>query len=38
MITLNHTYRIYPTQDQQVQMLEWLEICRRLYNRCLRDL
>ncbi|MBV8884309.1 MAG: transposase [Chroococcidiopsidaceae cyanobacterium CP_BM_RX_35] len=38
MLTLNHTYRIYPTLDQQAQMLEWLETCRRLYNRCLRDL
>ncbi|MBV9389213.1 MAG: helix-turn-helix domain-containing protein [Chroococcidiopsidaceae cyanobacterium CP_BM_ER_R8_30] len=38
MLTLNHTYRIYPTQDQQDQMLEWLDTCRRLYNRCLRDL
>lgn len=38
MLTLNYSYRIYPTQDQQAQMLEWLETCRRLYNRCLRDL
>ena len=38
MITLNYTYRIYPTADQQGQILEWLETCRRLYNRCLRDL
>lgn len=38
MLTLNYTYRIYPTKDQEVQMLSWLETCRRLYNRCLRDL
>jgi putative transposase len=38
MLTMNYTYRIYPTADQQVLMLEWLETCRRLYNRCLRDL
>ena len=38
MLTVNYTYRIYPTADQQVLMLEWLETCRRLYNHCLRDL
>ncbi len=38
MLTLNHTYRIYPTAEQQALMLEWLETCRRLYNRCLGDL
>lgn len=38
MLTVNYTYRIYPTADQQALMLEWLETCRRLYNRCLRDL
>jgi putative transposase len=35
---MNYTYRINPTTDQQVVMLEWLETCRRLYNRCLHDL
>ncbi len=35
---MNYTYRIYPTAEQQVMMLEWLETCRYLYNRCLRDL
>jgi putative transposase len=35
---MNYTYRIYPTTAQQALMLEWLETCRRLYNRCLRDL
>ena len=38
MLTMNMTYRIYPSASQQQQMLEWLETCRRLYNRCLRDL
>ena len=38
MLTMNYSYRIYPTTDQQAVMLEWLETCRRLYNRCLRDL
>ncbi len=38
MLTINHTYRIYPTTDQKALMLDWLETCRRLYNHCLRDL
>ena len=38
MLTINYTYRLYPTADQQALMLEWLETCRRLYNHCLRDL
>ncbi len=38
MLTMNYSYRIYPTADQQALMLEWLEVCRRLYNHCLRDL
>ena len=37
-ITMNYTFRIYPTKDQEQAMLSWLETCRRLYNRCLRDL
>ncbi|NEO64895.1 MAG: transposase [Moorea sp. SIO4G2] len=35
---MNYTYRIYPDVAQQQLMLSWLETCRRLYNRCLRDL
>ncbi|NEO35418.1 MAG: transposase [Moorea sp. SIOASIH] len=35
---MNYTYRIYPSAAQQELMLRWLETCRRLYNRCLRDL
>ncbi|WP_063822254.1 RNA-guided endonuclease TnpB family protein [Pleurocapsa sp. PCC 7319] len=38
MLTMNYTYRIEPTVKQQAMMLGWLETCRRLYNRCLRDL
>ena len=38
MLTMNYTYRINPTNQQQVLMLDWMETCRRLYNRCLRDL
>ena len=37
-LTMNYTYRIYPEAAQQELMLSWLETCRRLYNRCLRDL
>lgn len=38
MLTMNYTYRINPTTEQQKLMLCWMETCRRLYNRCLRDL
>lgn len=38
MLTMNYTYQIKPTAHQQALMLEWLETCRYLYNRCLRDL
>ena len=35
---MNYSYRIYPTEEQKAVMLNWLETCRRLYNRCLRDI
>ena len=35
---MNYAYRIYPIAEQQELMLDWLETCRHLYNRCLRDL
>ncbi len=35
---MNYTYRLYPTAEQQLLMRSWLETCRHLYNRCLRDL
>ena len=38
MLTMNYNYRINPTSQQQKLMLGWMETCRRLYNRCLRDL
>ena len=38
MLTINYSYRINPTPKQQELMLGWMETCRRLYNRCLRDL
>ena len=37
-LTMNYTYRIYPRVAQQELILRWLETCRQLYNRCLRDL
>lgn len=37
-ITMNYTYAIYPSQEQEAMMLTWLETCRLLYNRCLRNL
>ena len=35
---MNMTYRIYPDANQEAMILNWLETCRRLYNRCWRDL
>ncbi|XFA74375.1 zinc ribbon domain-containing protein [Thermosynechococcaceae cyanobacterium Okahandja] len=30
MLTMNYTYRIYPDASQQIELLEWLETCRRV--------
>ncbi|NEO96246.1 MAG: transposase [Moorea sp. SIO3G5] len=38
MLMMNYRYRIYPSADQQAQMLEWLEVCRGVYNYALREL
>ena len=38
MLTMNFTYRIYPDASQQQQMQSWLETCRFVYNRALREL
>ncbi|WP_324616699.1 MULTISPECIES: helix-turn-helix domain-containing protein [Moorena] len=38
MLMMNYTYRIYPSQDQQQIIKEWLETCRRVYNYSLREL
>lgn len=35
---MNYTYRIYPDAAQQVELLEWLETCRGVYNYALREL
>ena len=37
MLNLTYSYRIYPGLDQQVQMLDWLEQCRRVYNYALAE-
>jgi putative transposase len=29
-------YRIYPNFEQEQQMLNWLEACRRVYNHAVR--
>ena len=38
MLTMNYTYRIYPSAEQQAELWEWLEICRGVYNYALREL
>lgn len=35
---MNYTYRIYPDATQEVNLLEWLETCRGVYNYALREL
>ncbi len=37
MLTLTYRYRIYPSAEQELQMLEWLEACRRTYNYAVRE-
>jgi putative transposase len=37
MLTLTYRYRIYPNAQQELQMLEWLETCRRVYNYAVRE-
>ena len=32
MLNLNYCYRIYPDVAQEKELLEWLEICRGVYN------
>ncbi|NET17372.1 MAG: transposase [Okeania sp. SIO1H6] len=35
---MNYTYRIYPDAAQQIDLLEWFETCRGVYNYALREL
>ena len=37
MLNLTYSYRIDPELDQEAQMLDWLEQCRRVYNYALRE-
>ena len=37
-LVLNYTYRIYPSQQQEDLLLDWLETCRVSYNYALREL
>ncbi|HEY9752164.1 MAG TPA: helix-turn-helix domain-containing protein, partial [Coleofasciculaceae cyanobacterium] len=37
MLNLAYSYRIYPGLDQEAQMLDWLEQCRRVYNYALAE-
>ncbi|NJK30717.1 MAG: transposase [Acaryochloris sp. RU_4_1] len=37
MLTLTYRYRIYPDLQQELQMFEWLESCRKVYNYALRE-
>ncbi|MBW4622282.1 MAG: transposase [Cyanosarcina radialis HA8281-LM2] len=37
MLNLTYSYRIYPGLDQEAQMLDWLERCRRVYNYALAE-
>ena len=37
MLNLNYAYRIYPDVSQEKELLDWLEICRGVYNYALRE-
>ncbi len=37
MLTLNYSYRIYPSVEQEARMVCWLETCRGVYNYALRE-
>lgn len=37
MLILTYRYRIYPDLQQELQMLHWLETCRKVYNYALRE-
>lgn len=37
MLNLTYSYRIYPSLDQEAQILNWLEQCRRVYNYALAE-
>ena len=37
MINLNYEYRIYPEPLQEETLLQWLFVCKRVYNYCLAE-
>ena len=37
VLNLNYCYRIYPNANQEKELLDWLEICRGVYNYALRE-
>lgn len=37
MINLTYEYKIQPTQQQEQTMLQWLEVCRKVYNYALAE-
>ncbi len=37
MIAMNYQYRVYPSFEQEARMVEWLEMCRGVYNYALRE-
>ncbi|WP_255348878.1 transposase [Lyngbya sp. PCC 8106] len=34
---MNYQYRVYPSKNQEVRMISWLEMCRGVYNYALRE-
>ncbi len=38
MLTLTHSYRIYPDVIQEQTLIEWMEICREAFNYALREI
>jgi putative transposase len=37
MFTMNYQYRVYPSLEQELRMVSWLEICRGVYNYALGE-
>ena len=37
MFVISYRYRIYPSLEQEVRMVSWLETCRSVYNYALRE-
>ena len=37
MLNLNYCYRIYPDANQEQTLLDWLNVCRRVYNYALAE-